>query len=281
MGKSLEWRGVGLAIAFLVLAVVLVAGSAIGLHALGINFHDKTPIEKPIAIVGTYITLAMSLLATWIMARIEGRSWLDFGLRGGPQGARHFGYGLLVGFVSMIAVALVIHFAGGMTIHPAAFTPAAIGLALMWAVGFLGTGLFEETAFRGYLFKRLGEATSFPIAAIATSLLFGLAHMSSGFDAGLALVNAVLVGGILAISIQLTGSLWWAIGFHAAWDYVESYCLGAADSGLRLQGALFHADPAGPIWLSGGGSGPEGSVITFAVAVIVLVVLAFRLRRAA
>lgn len=218
MGKDFSLRGIALSIAFLVLAAALLIGSSFGLHALGLDFHDKSPVEKPIVIAGTWLALMLTLLATWIMARIEGRSWLDFGLRGGPRAARQFVSGLLVGLAAMIGIALVLHFAGGMTIRAAETGSRAAGFALLWAVGFLGTGLFEETLFRGYLFKRLGEATPFPIAIVTTSLLFGLAHLSSGFDAGLALVNAVLVAGILAISIQLTGSLWWAIGFHSAWD---------------------------------------------------------------
>jgi len=153
-----------------------------------------------------------------------------------------------------------------------------VGSALIWAVGFFGIGLFEETLFRGYFYKRLNEAAPFPTAIVVTSLLFGLAHMSSGFDAGLALFDAVWVAGILAISIQLTGSLWWAIGFHAAWDWTESYVLGAADSGIRAEGALFHADPAGPVWLSGGASGPEGSVLTFVAGAIALILMLRRLR---
>lgn len=278
MGRRLDWRGIGLSIAFVILAVALLSGTFAALQALHVAFHDKSPVEKPIGIVGTWLTFVLSLLATWIMARMERRSWLDFGLRGGPRGARHFGQGLAVGLVSMIAIACVIHGAGGMTIRPANLTPGAIGLGLLWAIGFFGTGLFEETIFRGYLLKRLDEATPFPTAIVVTSLLFGLAHLTSGFDAGLALVDAMLIGAILAISIRLTGSLWWAIGFHAAWDFGESFGLGAPDSGLRLQGALFRADPAGPVWLSGGGSGPEGSVVTFAVGVIVLVWLIRRLR---
>ena len=281
MSKTFSLRGIGLCLGFLVLAVALLVGSAYGLHVLGINFHDKSPVEKPFSILGTYLALAMSLLATWVMARIERRSWLDFGLRGGRRAARHFGGGLLVGLGSMGAIALAIHFAGGMTIRPADLSPRATGLAILWAIGFLGTGLFEETLFRGYLLKRLDEATPFPTAMIATSLLFGLAHLSSGFDAGLALVDAVLVALILAISIRLTGSLWWAIGFHAAWDWVESYCLGAADSGLRAEGALFHADAVGPVWLSGGASGPEGSVLTFFVGVVAILMLVRRMRRTA
>lgn len=279
MSTRFSPRGIGLCVAFLVLVTASLAGSALGLHALGVSFHDKSPVEKPIAIAGTWLALALTLLATWIMARAEGRSWLDFGLRGGSRAPRQFASGLLIGLVSMIGIALAIHFAGGMTIQPADLTPRAAVFGLLWGIGFLGTGLFEETLFRGYLLKRLGEATPFPAAIVATSLLFGLAHLSSGFDAGLALVNAVLIGGILAISIQLSGSLWWAIGFHAAWDWVESFMLGAADSGLRVEAALFHADPIGPDWLSGGASGPEGSLLIFGVGMVALILLARRTRR--
>jgi len=279
MDRKVSWRGIGMAVAFVVLAIALLIGSDYGRHLLGIQFHDKnSPVETPISIAGTYLALAMTVFATWIMARIERRSWLDFGLRGGPRAGRQFGQGLLVGVAAMLGIALAIHFAGGMTIRIANLTPGAGGLALIWTVGFFGIGLFEETLFRGYFFKRLDEAAPFPTAIVVTSLLFGLAHMSSGFDAGLALFDAVLVAGILAISIQLTGSLWWAIGFHAAWDWTESYVLGAADSGIRAEGALFHADPAGPVWLSGGASGPEGSVLTFVAGAIALILMLRRLR---
>lgn len=277
MGKSISWRGILLSIGFLLLAVALLIASSLGLRAIGVSFHDNSPIEKPFSIVGNYLALALVLLATFVMARIEGRSWLDFGLRG-RRAARHFGYGLLTGLAAMVAIALTIHLAGGMTIRSTGLNGQAPAFGLIWAVGFLGVGLFEETFLRGYLLKRLGEATPFPIAVLATSLLFGLAHLTSGFDAGLALVDASLIGGIFALSVQISGSLWWAIGFHAAWDWVESYVVGAADSGLRAEGALFHADPAGPVWLSGGASGPEGSVLTLVAEVIALIFMVRRLR---
>lgn len=280
MGKRLSWRGIGFSVGFVVLAIALLAGSGYALHALHIKLHDKSPFETPMVIVGTCLALAMVLIATWIMARVERRSWLDFGLRDG-KAWRHFGHGLLVGLGAMLGVSLVLYLTGGMAVRPAGSGVGALEFGSIWAVGFLATALFEETLLRGYLLKRLGEATPFPAAVIVTSLLFGLAHLTSGFDAGLAIVDAILVGGILALSVQLTGSLWWAIGFHAAWDWVESYVLGAADSGLRAEGALLHADPAGPVWLSGGASGPEGSVLTFAVGAIALVLLARRVGRSA
>ena len=272
-----SWRGVGLAAGFVALTVLLMIGLELGLRALGIRFHDGSNLERPFSIVGTYIALAVVLAATAIMARVERRSWRDFGLRD-TRGARHVLIGTSVGLVAMIAVAATLWLAGGLRIRPGDLSGHALGFAAIWALGFFGTALFEETVFRGYVLKRLTEAAGFPVAACVTSLLFGLAHLSNGFDAGFALVNAVLVGGILALSVRLTGSLWWAIGFHAAWDWVESYLLGAADSGLRAQGGLLQSDPAGPTLLSGGGSGPEGRLLTLIVGLVALTLLIRRVR---
>jgi membrane protease YdiL (CAAX protease family) len=271
------WRDVGLVTGFVVLVVLLMIGLEAGLHAFGIRFHDNSGVERPFSIIGTYIALAVVLGATAALGRVERRSWRDFGIRDAHSG-RHVLIGAGVGLTAMIAVAAALWLAGGLRIRPGDVSGYAPGFAAIWALGFLGVALFEETVFRGYVLKRLTEAAGFPVAACVTSLLFGLAHLSSGFDAGLALVDAVLVGGILALSVRLTGSLWWAIGFHAAWDWAESYLLGAADSGLRAQGALLQSYPVGPILLSGGGSGPEGSLVTFIVGLVALILLVRRVR---
>ena len=272
-----SWRGVGLVACFVVLVVLFMVGLEASLHAFGIRFHDDSGLERPFSIIGTYSALIVVLAATAILGRVERRSWRDFGLRDG-RGTRHVLIGISVGLAAMIAIAASLWLAGGLRIRPGDLSGHAAGFAVIWALGYAGTALFEETVFRGYVLKRLTEAAGFPLAACVTSLLFGLAHMSSGFDAGLALVNAVLVGGILALSVRLTGSLWWAIGFHGAWDWAESYLLGAADSGLRAQGALLQSDPTGAILLSGGGSGPEGSLLTFTVGLVALVILVRRVR---
>jgi membrane protease YdiL (CAAX protease family) len=272
-----SWRGVGMAAGFVALVVLSLVALEASLHAFGIRFHDDSGLERPFSIIGTYIALLVVLAATAIFGRVERRSWRDFGLRDG-RGTRHVLIGIGVGLTAMIAIAASLWLAGGLRIRPGDLSRQAAGLGAVWALGFAGTALFEETVFRGYVLKRLTEAAGFPVAACITSLLFGLAHLSSGFDGGLALVNAVLIGGILALSVRLTGSLWWAIGFHAAWDWVESWLLGAADSGLRAQGALLQADSIGPTLMSGGGSGPEGSLLTFVVGLVGLIILVRRVR---
>ncbi|MGC2399529.1 MAG: hypothetical protein WA510_07095, partial [Acidobacteriaceae bacterium] len=66
-----------------------------------------------------------------------------------------------------------------------------------------------------------------------------------------------------------TGSLWWALGFHAAWDWAESYVYGTSDSGLAIQGHLLSTHPLGSLLWSGGKTGPEGSILVVPLLVII------------
>ena len=52
-----------------------------------------------------------------------------------------------------------------------------------------------------------------------------------------------------------------------AWDWGESYLYSVPDSGTYLPGHLLNSTFHGPIWLTGGSVGPEGSYLTFAVLV--------------
>ena len=73
------------------------------------------------------------------------------------------------------------------------------------------------------------------------------------------LFSAGSIGLILCLTLWYTGSLWWALGFHAAWDWGESFFYGTSDSGLLVKGHLFAEHPTGNILWSGGATGPEGA----------------------
>jgi hypothetical protein len=76
--------------------------------------------------------------------------------------------------------------------------------------------------------------------------------------------------------LRRTGNLWFAVGFHAAWDWGETYFYSVPDSGMVARGHLLSSSMQGPLWLSGGSVGPEGSVLCFVV--IAVVWLAFERR---
>lgn len=86
-------------------------------------------------------------------------------------------------------------------------------------------------------------------------------------------------GTVFCLSLWRTGSLWWAIGFHASWDWAQSFLYGVADSGLIVQHHLLATHPVGKPILSGGATGPEGSIFILPVMAVVSCIIIFTLPR--
>jgi membrane protease YdiL (CAAX protease family) len=60
-------------------------------------------------------------------------------------------------------------------------------------------------------------------AAWLTSTLFGFGHTGNKGENWIGIFAAAFIGFVFCVSIWLTGSAWWAIGAHAAWDWAETY----------------------------------------------------------
>ena len=74
--------------------------------------------------------------------------------------------------------------------------------------------------------------------------------------------------------IWRTGSLWFAIGNHAAWDWGQTFLFGTPNRGLHGQHALMNPSFHGPALLTGGTDGPEGSVLVLLSEALFLVLIA-------
>jgi len=120
--------------------------------------------------------------------------------------------------------------------------------------------------------KRI-ESAGFWQAAWVTSTAFGFIHTSNNGENWIGIFAAAGIGFVFCVSVRLTGSAWWAIGCHAAWDWAETYFYGTADSGLTAQGHYMTASPAGAALWSGGTDGPEGSVLVIPVVLLLLLAL--------
>ncbi|AJX32008.1 CAAX amino terminal protease self- immunity [Burkholderia oklahomensis] len=218
--------------------------------------------------------LASVALATIVLAWIERRSPFSYGLRGRARASR-FAAGVACGFAAISALVFALWQAGLLRFDaPAIHGIRAWEYAAVWAVMFLMTGIFEESLLRGYLLYTLARWLGFWWGAVLLSALFGVLHVVSPDESIMGLASAMLFGLVFCLSLWYTGSLWWAIGFHAAWDWGESYFYGAPDSGRLVEGVRLTAHPVGHALLSGGAAGPEGSVLV--VPLLVVVVLAMR-----
>jgi membrane protease YdiL (CAAX protease family) len=108
-------------------------------------------------------------------------------------------------------------------------------------------------------------------AAWVTSTLFGAVHTGNNGENWIGIFAAGAIGFVFCVSVYVTGSAWWAIGCHTAWDWAETYFYGTADSGLVAKGHLLSATPVGnPLW-SGGTDGPEGSLLVLGVILLLLI----------
>jgi hypothetical protein len=142
---------------------------------------------------------------------------------------------------------------------------SAIRYGVLYLVAFLLVGFFEEATFRGYMQATLAQEIGFWPAAIALSAGFGLLHIRNSGEAATGLALAACFGLLAALSLRRLGSIWFAIGMHAAWDWGETFFYGVPDSGLGATGHLTAASLHGASWLTGGSVGPEGSALVFAV----------------
>jgi uncharacterized protein len=130
------------------------------------------------------------------------------------------------------------------------------------------------------LFVKKAAGAGFWYATWVTSTFFAFGHTGNNGENWIGIFAAGAIGAVFCVSVRLTGSAWWAIGCHAAWDWAETYFYGTADSGLVAKGHLLTTSPAGPAFWSGGTDGPEGSVLVIgAVLLILLVILALYGRR--
>ncbi len=222
------------------------------------------------------------LLAAAIMARIEGRAMGAYGLPGRVAFGARFCEGALWGLVALTLLLAVLRLTGCFYFgHPVLHGPDGWRWGVGWAIGFIALALFEEYSVRGYPQFALTTGMGFWPSAVLLSTLFGLGHAFNPGESKIAVAGTFLVGLFWCFSLLRTGSLWFAVGMHAAWNWGQSFLYGVPDSGHPAVGALMHPFIRGPEWLSGGSAGPEGSVLDLLLTLLLWVMLAARFPRVA
>jgi hypothetical protein len=138
--------------------------------------------------------------------------------------------------------------------------------------------LVEELFFRGYPLVCLARALGPMRALLMMSLLFGLAHLANPALGPLPFVGVCLAGGVMGAVFLRWRSLWAAWGLHFAWNAAQGVLYGFTVSGITQKElpipSLLTAAERGPTWWTGGGFGPEGSLLTLLVlgAAVALIV---------
>jgi membrane protease YdiL (CAAX protease family) len=286
----------------LLIFLALMFGLLRGVNVVSKLLHIARPtpsasggISLRFLLIGESIPLLVTILVTWIMSKIERRPNSVYGL-GGPRAVSNFFKGLAWGvtFLSLLVFTL---WKTGLLVFDSRllFGTEALRYGAVWLLGFILVGLLEEYLTRGYLlftltrgfdgiytwlFKtRHGKAMGFWTGAVLLSILFGLGHSSNPGESPVGLLGAGLASLVFCLSLWRTGSLWWAIGLHATWDWAQSFLYGVADSGLMVEHHLFATHPVGKPLMSGGSTGPEGSVFVLVILAMISLIIIFTLPR--
>ena len=258
-----------------ILGVVLRVGVFALIAILGYVIFPviMTFVGAPIIVVAALGSFAAAGVANAIVLRIYERGNLaDIGLGWTAASRRN----LLVGVLAGIGAAVIV-LAGPIAVRAAELEPvpnehlqwpSLIFVSIVLLFGAVG----EEMLFRGYAFQVLVRTLG-PFATILPmGVLFGLAHSPNLNFTWIALLNTILWGILLGYAFILSGDLWLPVGLHFGWNWalplagvnLSGYTMGVTGYSLHWK--------IGVLW-SGGAYGPEGSVLTSAIVVALLVVL--------
>ena len=229
-----------------------------------------------VILVGESVEFLCPLFAAWVMSRLESKTFRNYGLPAHGAFGREFWVGTGLGIIALSALMVGIRLGHGFYFGSLALSNEGIlYFGVMWAIAFLVVGFAEEFLFRGYALATLSDGTGFWPAAIMLSGLFGAIHLSNLGEKPAGALSAGLVGLLFCFSLRRTGTLWFAIGLHAAWDYGESFIFSVPNSGTLAQGHLLnsHFQTSASAWLTGGSVGPEGSIFVFVVLAILFVIV--------
>jgi membrane protease YdiL (CAAX protease family) len=225
------------------------------------------PDHPPLLVISTLGTFAGAAVANAFAVRIYERGRLsDIGLGWTPASRRNLSLGLLGGIggaLIVVLLPLVLRLAYFERIPDQRLQwPSLLFVSILLLFGAVG----EEMLFRGYGFQVLVRGIG-PFATILpVAVLFGLAHSQNLNFGALALFNTILWGVVLGFAYLRGGDLWLPIGLHFGWNWTLPL-LGANLSGFTMDvtGYAMHWKVGDK--LSGGAYGPEGGLLTTAVAI--------------
>ena len=206
-----------------------------------------------------------ALICTSLFAYYEGRRVDSYGL---PLelafGARTW-EGALAGVIMAGAVALGMYALGGLQVRGFATTGSALVLAAgAWLIANVCIGVAEEFWYRSYFLQSLWKGIGFWPASIVIALVFTADHYFYKTGENIwDVITLVSLSLLMCYAVLRTGTLWFAVGFHVAFDYMQLFVIGTPNGAQLPVGRLLDVQFSGPDWLTGGVLGTEASFLMY------------------
>lgn len=268
-----------LAIAFVVIPVLATDAPMAALGLVDERGHPIGTAGLIVFLLPPFVLTGLLVLA-WVRF-VERRPLATIGLTGGRP-VRTFLLGLAIGGAMIFAVVAAIWLAGGFTasgLAPAFLSPAALGGIAILLFAFVVQASVEELLFRGWLLSLAARKFGVVAAVPLSSIVFALLHFSPS-QPWLMTVNMLLFGVFACCWALRAGNIWGVMGWHTGWNWLLATGFELRVTGLDagLPALLVRLDPAGPVWLTGGAQGPEGSAMCTLLLVAGIALLTRRSR---
>lgn len=230
---------------------------------------------------GSFVMVAAAVISVMLAARfLDHRPFTSYGFRCDRNWWMDWGFGLGLGAFLMGGIFLVEWGRGWITItgvcQPTGNWPFALSI-LTPLIMFIGVGIYEELLFRGYLLRNMAEGScwffrSMPaplnitlavgMAWVASSALFGIAHILNPNSTPLSTLSISLAGIFLGTGYVLTRQLALPIGLHISWNLFQGTVFGFPVSGNDFPMAkVIVVSQGGPALWTGGDFGPEAGLL--------------------
>jgi membrane protease YdiL (CAAX protease family) len=172
--------------------------------------------------------------------------------------------GLSIGVLSISVVVLVFYVLG----YYQVLSANSVKILLLTLLFYVTAAALEETVFRGVLYRIVENSLGTNLALIISALLFGLIHVPNENANVLSLVSATSGGLLLGLMFSLTRRLWLPIAFHAGWNWALA-SHGTVVSGVEGMPTFLQIKMNGPELITGGSFGPENSILTIGIVLII------------
>ena len=250
------WR---LAIWFAIVFAILFAQRAAITHA--VRLRDRPFLDPVGLILNDAFTTIPVLIATLIMMRIERRTWRDYYWPTRDFLGAAFWKGLVWGLLAIsLNIGLIALFGGYRIVGLATTGAVLLKFIVLWTAASMAIGVAEEFFFRAYQLRTLGDGIGFWPAAVLNSLAFGALHyVQKPYERWEDWASVSLLGLFLCLTVRRTGTLAFAIGWHAAFDWGAIFLWSGRNAGEFAVGRLLNTTWSGGYRLTGGMLGPEAS----------------------
>jgi uncharacterized protein len=247
-----------LVVFFLVLALAY-AGPQILLQ-FQVLPHLAKELRGPVAFGTALVTCVLSIsVYALLVGGYERRDIIELGLRRGVPLALT---GIVLAVLMFAVVYVALFGAKAAVWYGFGSSNWLLGMATMAIL----SGVCEELIFRAGIYRITEDMFGTTIALVISGGVFGLVHLGNPHATLIAGIAIALEAGILlGAAYAATRNLWFPIGIHIGWNFAEGGIFGASVSGSPAGRGLLNIPLHGPDWLTGGGFGPEASVVTIIV----------------